>query len=246
VLEVYHCGEGDSPPSPDCFRKRYLERGEPILLMGFASSWPACREWVPDMFRRRFGDRQVEVMAGRENDPDYEIRCLEHKRKITMREYVDWMEAPGAGNDGYLVANNQLFRDPAFLALLADCSPVPSYLDPALMDADHCFLWLGPEGTVTPLHHDTSDVLFVQIHGSKLFRFWPKDQQPFLYNHVGVFSEVDPESPDLDRHPLYAQAGGITFPVMKGDALLIPQGMWHHVRSTSSSVSISFTGFSRS
>jgi ribosomal protein L16 Arg81 hydroxylase len=64
-----------------------------------------------------------------------------------------------------------------------------------------------------------------------------------VYNHIGVFSEVDCEKPDLVRHPLYRYANKFVFDLNPGEALFIPVGWWHHVRALDVSISVSFTNF---
>jgi hypothetical protein len=48
------------------------------------------------------------------------------------------------------------------------------------------FLWFGPGGTYTPLHHDVMNVLFVQIAGRKEFTLISPLASPCVANNVGV------------------------------------------------------------
>ena len=48
---------------------------------------------------------------------------------------------------------------------------------------------------------DTANVLLVQLLGHKRVLLVSPEQTPLLYNTSGVFSQVDPESPDATRHP---------------------------------------------
>ena len=60
-------------------------------------------------------------------------------------------------------------------------------------------LWIGPEGTFTPLHHDLTNNLFAQVVGRKKFIMAPASQLPKIYNDPHVFSEIDDlESDELD------------------------------------------------
>jgi len=54
-------------------------------------------------------------------------------------------------------------------------------------------------------------------------------------------SQVDAEAPDLARFPRFAAArvAGCSVDLHAGDLLYVPRRWWHHVRSLSSSISVS-------
>jgi ribosomal protein L16 Arg81 hydroxylase len=107
-------------------------------------------------------------------------------------------------------------------------------------------LWVGPAGTVTPLHHDVNNVLFMQIDGSKRFSLVPPWDSEFVYCRHGVVADVDLENPDVQKHPLFAAATVESVVLETGDALFIPAGWWHHVRSLTESTSLTFVNFAKS
>ena len=113
--------------------------------------------------------------------------------------------------------------------------------------------WLGTSGTVTPLHYDSYDNVFVQIVGLKKLILFSCFDGPCLYagsRTDGIFAQgnispVDPEVPDLQKYPRFAEAMRREVILGPGDVILIPSGVWHHVRSPSVSCSLSFM-FTRS
>ncbi len=160
---------------------------------------------------------------------------------IRFSDYVRIVTA-GRSNDSYLVANNHLLERPAAAPLLRDFACDARYLTPE-PGPGSAFLWFGPAGTVTPLHHDTSNVLFVQVHGRKRFTLISPLESHCLYNDVAVYSEVDLGAPDLASYPLFARARQIQLVVEPGETLFIPVGWWHHVEALDVSISLSFTNF---
>jgi len=98
-------------------------------------------------------------------------------------------------------------------------------------------------GTVTPLHHETSNILLAQVAGRKRYRLIPSSQWQYVYNSQGVFSEVDCENPDLNRYPKFRDANTIDIVVDPGEVLFMPVGWWHHVRALDVSMTVSFTNF---
>jgi ribosomal protein L16 Arg81 hydroxylase len=224
------------------FLYAYYARNRPLVITGLARPWAAFELWSPEYLRDTCPDELIEVMAGREADRRFEVNSEAHKTRMRFADYVEHTMNAACSNDSYLVANNRFFDLPGTRQLLNDLAPLPSFID-STCPSGSVFLWFGPAGTITPLHHDTMNVLFVQIKGRKRIRLIPSYQIPFVYNEVGVFSEVDLENVDATRHPLASMADEIDITLEPGDALFIPVGWWHHVRSLELSISVSFTNF---
>jgi hypothetical protein len=110
-------------------------------------------------------------------------------------------------------------------------------------------IWLGPAGTVTPLHCDYDDNLFAQIWGQKRFLLYPPHHAESLYlreaNRVLFGSPFDPEAPDYDAFPLARQARQIECVVQPGEMLFLPAGWFHHVRAVALSLSANRWAYDR-
>lgn len=225
----------------DEFLDRYYAANQPVVLLGLFDGSKAMSSWTPEYLRTRFGDEKIEVMMDRQSDPLYEINCLSHKKTISFAEYIQLILTGGETNDYYLVANNNLLSRERFTALF-DEFQWPHVLDASLRH-ERTFLWIGPAGTVTPLHHDECNVLLVQVNGRKLIRMISPDFTPYVYNRTGVFSEVNVEAPDYTRCPLFQYVRVSELVLHPGEALFIPVAWWHHVRSLDISISLSFTNF---
>jgi lysine-specific demethylase 8 len=106
-------------------------------------------------------------------------------------------------------------------------------------------VWLSPAGTVTQTHRDAADNLHVQLLGSKRFTLFDATQSACLYpnslfSNVPNGCQVDPEAPDLVRHPRFREAQAERAELTPGDAIYIPRGTWHHVRTIDDSLSTNF------
>lgn len=224
------------------FLDRYYSQNTPVIMTDVCDSWAARTLWSPSYLVEKLGEVEVEVMAGRNSDPNYEVNCEKHRFVMPFDEYVAKIEAAEPSNDLYLVANNKLLTMQAAGVLWEDFELDSRFLQP---DPHHlqAFLWFGPGGTITPLHHDAVNVLFNQVYGSKRFTLLPSLAVHRVYNSVGVYSDVDPADPDLERHPLFADAERTEFDLAPGESLFIPAGWWHHVEALESSISVSFTNF---
>ena len=228
--------------SRERFLADYYAPNRPAILTDVADNWPAAQLWTPGYLKDTVGAEMVEVMAERENDEEYEINLDAHRKAMHFGDYVDLVIRSGPTNDFYLVANNHFLDKPGTAALWADFRCDERFLDPAAASG-RVFFWFGPAGTVTPLHHDVSNILLVQVRGTKRVTLVPALESHLVYNDVAVYSPVNAEFPDAQQHPRFSTATRLTVDLHEREALFIPVGWWHHVRSLGMCISLSFTNF---
>lgn len=231
--------------SPEVFFEEFYLRNRPVIVEGLLDDWPALSRWTPEWLVSRFGDEVVEVMAGRDGEPDPDFHAERLRATVPLRTLVERMLAGGESDDVYLVARNSLLLREAFRPLLDDLRPPAGYIHPDLRTPDSVHLWFGPAGTLSNLHHDHLNVLFCQVLGRKRFWLAPSWELPWLYNDRGLYSAVDIRAPDARRHPDFSRAAVASCVVGPGDALLIPVGWWHAVRALDVSLSVTFVHFDR-
>jgi ribosomal protein L16 Arg81 hydroxylase len=228
--------------SPQEFLENYYATSTPVILTGMMKSWQAMSVWTPEYLKDVYGDVEIEVQTNRNADHLYEINVDQHRSNMLMRDYVDLILHGGSTNDYYMVANNYNLERDEMKSLLNQIELFPGYLD-AQDTKGRTYFWLGPAGTVTPLHHDPSNLMMAQIYGRKQWKLIPPYCNHLMYNYKGVFSEVDLDKPDYDRYPLFKQIKTIDVVLEPGEVIFIPVGWWHYVRSLDISISLSFTNF---
>jgi hypothetical protein len=117
----------------------------------------------------------------------------------------------------------------------------------------HRNVWMGTGGTRTPLHFDSYDNFLVQIVGYKYVRVYDASETnklyvirnedkngPSSYAAQHNMSAVNCEMEDYSIHPLAEEAKYREVFLGPGDALFLPSGMWHYVRSLSTSISVNY------
>jgi len=233
--------------SRDAFLAGYYAANQPVLLTDATEGWSA-RRWTVAHLAEVLGDAPVEVMAGRQTNPD-RVRSPEGQAaSVPFAEFAARLAATVWSDDLYMVANNHLLDHPAAAPLFADFQPDERYLHGTLPPGT-AHLWCGPAGTVTPLHHDVVNILFVQLLGRKVVKLLPPLDLPLvdpivLQGDPTVFSAlIDLDAVDPARHPDVAELRPLTVVVEPGEALFIPVGWWHQVKALETSISLSFTGF---
>jgi hypothetical protein len=234
-------------PSAGEFFRDYWAAHRPVVLTDASARWPALRKWTPAYFRRQFGGETIEITGGREADPFYDMNFRAHRRRMRMDRFIDRVLAAGTTNDLYMVSNNHTMRRPRFRALLGDVRPPRDLFEPLTPGATS--LWIGPAGTVTPLHHDTTNILFAQIHGRKRVELVSPQETALLLDCTdpmhGFYSPVDLDALGAAAHPALQQLLVQQVVLGPGDALYIPAGWWHRVTSLDVSISFSLLGFRR-
>ena len=202
------------------------EKGLPFVISGIVGKWPLC-SLTPQTLRERFGQLPVRARVG-----DYINTAFAPDRAMqdmSLLEYLALVDNHTQDLPPYL--GNLELRE------LNSFCHWPGYFNK--MGPPR--FWLGPAGTVTPLHCDYDDNIFAQIWGSKRIFLSPPHHAQFLSpreaNPMLFGSPFNPESPDFERFPLARQATMIECIMQAGELLYVPAGWYHQVSSLSFSLS---------
>src|SRR5262249_22657303 len=138
------------------FYTKYFFRNLPVVVAGWMDDWPALKTWSPRNFGDRFGDVEIEVVADRDSDPQYDQNYERLCRKMPLRDFVKVIESKGTTNDIYLTARNHFLWLPEVAELLDEffCWAPPDVFDRELKGPSYTELWLGAAGGGCTLHHD--------------------------------------------------------------------------------------------
>lgn len=202
------------------------EEGLPFMITGLVNRWPLSA-LTPQVLRDRFSHLHVRARVG-----DYINTAFAADRAMqdmSMAEYLDLVAAGTQDLPPYL--GNLELRE------LNSMCHWPTYF--SKMGPPR--FWLGPAGTVTPLHCDYDDNIFAQIWGTKRIFLAPPHHDEFLYpseaNAILFGSPFDPEAPDFEQFPLARQATTIECIINPGEMLYVPAGWYHQVRALTFSLS---------
>lgn len=218
------------------FYDDFLSANRPVVLEGFCDSWPARQRWNYESLKERLADQAMEYTRYVVVNNRHEAEKVEG----SFGEFLDRIYDPADEEPIYWTAYNQGETGSELVKALKDdihfpedyCAPAPDL---------KTFFWIGPAGTRSGLHFDPYNVLFVQAVGRKRFILYPPHDIPKAYLENDYFSQVDAESPDLQRFPKFADTKPLVVDVNEGETLLLPVGWLHQVRSLSVSMSVSLT-----
>ncbi len=229
-------------PDFQTFIDNYYSKHLPVLLTEGIDHWPALKKWTPEFLLEQFGDKEIEVQFDREKDPLYERNSSKHKKKLLMREFITLINQ-GDSNNHYMTANNTKNSFSSLKPLFKDVADFgEGYRQQESIKSANLF-WFGPKGAFTPIHHDLTNNMLVQIYGRKKVTLIPALQVPWLYNDKGVFSAAEYPGTDFKRHPAMKNITPVEVTLCPGESLFIPIGWWHCVESLDVSIGLSFTNF---
>ena len=222
--------------SPEEFARDYESVSKPLIISGAIDHWKARSCWSHQWFKAHYGDQLVPIAVG--------PRLESAWQKMRLEEFIDLISA---GNQSNLYLRQ--------FPVLSQIPELRAYFDPPIYcPADRKLminLWIGPAGTIQPLHKDNHNPLalinnlLVQLVGRKRVLLISGDQDALVYKRSGSekdyhYSQVDIENLDLEQFPLFRQAVIQEAIIEPGEMIFIPANTWHYVRSLDESISLSF------
>lgn len=240
------------------FISDYLLKNQPVIVTGAMRRWDALKNWTPSYLANRFGNERVQVYGDlfrltnitslSEYLNKYFGRSGAKRDSREVVPYVRWYSHL-IGDDRVPWADD-VFRQlkdewgrpdffPADSFVLPYC-PSSESIDPSRDWFPARGLFISAEGGRTRLHADPwcSDALLCQIYGEKEFVMYDSSQGSFL---TAGGKSVDVEAPDLHAFPDFPRAREAARDTLRpGEILLVPAGWYHHFKSTSDSISLTW------
>jgi hypothetical protein len=217
---------------------------QPMVMRGLAEQWPAvaaARRSDRGIVDYLLGLRPARPVAGIMAPPEANGRFF-YNAELTgfgFRQHQGRLDA-------FLDELLRIAPEPRPAAMAVQSETIPDLL-PGFAEANPMPLvpgvvpriWLGNRIRVAP-HYDLKENIGVCLAGRRRFTVFPPEQLPNLY--PGPFeltpagtpvSMVDPDDPDLERYPRFAEAWSHArqATLEPGDALYLPYAWWHGVEA---------------
>uniref|UniRef100_A0A0E0LWQ0 JmjC domain-containing protein n=1 Tax=Oryza punctata TaxID=4537 RepID=A0A0E0LWQ0_ORYPU len=178
-----------------------------LPVNGCIDHWPARTKWKDIRYLERIaGDRTIPV-----------------EELITFSQFLERMWSSDCSANLTYLAQHPLFDQ---IKELRGDIMVPEYCNAGGGELQKLNAWFGPDGTVTPLHHDLHHNLFAQVLGRKYFRLYSAIISNDLYPHRETM--VDLDNIDVNEFPRTRDVEFMDGILEEGDLLYIPPKWWHY------------------
>ncbi|TVY24930.1 JmjC domain-containing protein [Lachnellula hyalina] len=246
-------------PSPLEFM-RYVSRNRPFVVRGGANDWKATQTWSVDVLKERMAGMGVNVAVTPKGNADAPVESEDGEilfvkpweEEQDFEEFMDFViQQEGSGEMNGEVRYAQTQNDnlrAEYSALFTDVASSIPFARIALQKPPEAInLWIGNSASVTALHKDNYENIYVQIIGQKHFVLLPplayacvNEQELRPASYVREGGELVAKREDGDRVPFAlwdpdglgvgTRYSGLARPVRvnlgKGDMLYLP-ALWH-------------------
>ncbi|XP_061392789.1 bifunctional peptidase and arginyl-hydroxylase JMJD5 [Musca vetustissima] len=229
-------------PSLEEFNRKCFTTQKPALLLNTIMLWPALTKWRNlNYILKLAGNRTVPIEIGSNYATDEWSQQL-MKIKDFLKRQFSTTDLPNDYQKIEYLAQHELFEQ---IPQLKQDFTIPDYCQLGEHnEAIDIKAWLGPKGTISPMHYDPKHNILCQVFGTKkLILASPTDTEN-LYPHEGEFlsntSQINAALPDLEKYPRLAKVKFYNLTLQPGDCVYMPPKWWHYVESESPSFSVSF------
>ncbi|KAI1738513.1 phospholipase A2 [Xylaria scruposa] len=197
-LNSSHIEELDEEPSPLEFM-RYVARNTPFVVRRGAHDWVATRTWNATYLRSRLAGNKVNVAVtpfGNADAPTpdgegHTVFAKPHEEDQEFNEFLDYViqQEKSSPSDSdqqagkrdevrYAQTQNDNLRH-EYITLFSQVEKSIAFARIALQrDPDAINMWIGNSRSVTALHRDNYENIYVQVAGRKHFVLLPPMFQP--------------------------------------------------------------------
>ena len=209
----------------------------PAVLRGFSRYWPAAGTWTLETLAARAPELRGDVFRTQNGRLAPDVRRGYAGEGETLAEYAARVLTE-VDDPGYFTCAVRGLPE----QLAADLRPPAPWRDAQQRNGK---VWVGRAGTLSPLHVDASMNLHVQLTGTKRFRVVHPRATLALRPHSPFGTTPNFCRVDLDDPVQGATSEGIRHrfdacELAPGDALFLPTGYWHEVRTERDAVSVNF------
>lgn len=231
----------------------HVQRNEPCVLRGILKGWPPVCGWSDEHLRATCGSTVVPTRIadspGRFGDQQRPGVYASTSETMELAELLDTLEAAQRSGGYGEVYAAQLRLRTSLPQLYAETRPPPACLEvlgPLWRNSPSVYLGCGAR---SPLHFDCLENLLCMVRGRKNITLWHPAYGAMLYpggGGSGLFSCVpDALADEIDNEAFpqlhLAQQCAVSVELRAGDALYLPCGWWHDVRTPKGERSLSIS-----
>lgn len=214
------------------FKTEFYQKQIPCIITDSINHWKSLELWKleTNYIKKKVGKRIVPI--------ETKIYTNFEKKTMKLEDYLDRLDED---NIGYFAQYPFFQENPE---LMEDFNE-PIFCKAGNGDSYGINLWLGPKGTISPLHRDPNDNILCQVFGSKYIRIYHEKSEKNLYPKNEFVLRNTSKIEDIyhvneDNFPNFKNEPYWDGEIHQGDILFIPKRFWHYIQSLEKSCSINF------
>lgn len=213
----------------------YFNPDAVMVFRGAAKNWKCYEKWSFDYFSQHYGDTEIEFYGS----PGLNEKKYLQKGTMTLRKYIEELRK---GSKQYLKFSPVIQSDSSLRADF-DAQYLEKFSTRGMFGRKF-FFFMGAAKTVTPIHCALGHTAFIQIRGSKKWKFWePNDRMHLGARSEGrayFYTDAAIDGMPTEDFPLLNHAKSYDLILNEGDVVWFPGFFWHHVENLSDSIGVAY------
>ncbi|XP_039250314.2 uncharacterized protein LOC120328008 [Styela clava] len=216
-------------PRPAEFFEKYVKISKAAIFRGAVTGSRAFNLWTDEYVRENFGDMEVRLEGKHEKRhlPPIGERYL---GRDSLRHFVDTYHLPK--DNTYIVSDlpEAMYKDVNVVPSLGACGQMKK----RIVEVN---IWWSGGGTSSILHKDAYHQMNCLMNGTKHWKLIEYKYEKDIHKHPepeyeqGGFSDINPQSVNLKKHPNITKVEWSNITIHAGDCLYLPKSYYHQVIS---------------
>jgi len=223
--------------NPPEFFRNYVGK-KAVIMSGLVTDWLAVTKWNKNYFYQAAAEKKILIEI---------VNSLLSKKEIRLVSLKDYISQVLDKNPSAENKEPRYFYDSPLPSLLTslkhDMEPFPLKFFPKWYRSEwwkNLFFFSTQPETLIPMHFDglgTHNTYF-HLKGRKKFIIISPEYINGCYRYDYNAFQVDPEQPDLHKHPLFKNVQPQQAYLSPGDVLYLPPYTLHQVKSIDACLSV--------
>lgn len=206
----------------------------PVVFRGAALDWPSQKKWNFDFFLDHYGHTNAILVT---NDG-----MKDSKAEYEEVKFSDYIKGLKSGTKGYLKFS-RIIDEQSVLREDLDYNWLRKFRAPGAKN-DLNYFFMGSKNTMTPLHADYANTIYIEVEGIKRWLFYPTNDRLFIgarpRRQNYFYTNAIPGKTDDPEFPLLKLATPVEVLLHPGDVLYFPSLVWHQVENVTDTIAVAY------
>lgn len=206
------------------------------VFRGVAKDWSCTKNWSKEFFSERYSNTEISLI----DNPG--LVDSNQKNEFKKTDFKNYFEEVKKDKNKYLRFSRIIDNNPELLDDL-NVEWLRKFKSGWCM-GEQSFLFMGEDGTKTPMHAGLTHTLFIQVKGKKKWTICAPNERIFLNPPADRFlyfrTNANPSNLEDQKFPLLKHTKRYEFVLNEGDVLWMPSLFWHYIENLTPNIGVAF------